>query len=153
MANYLSFYPSYNNGTEYAAAHAPSATATKDTKRLYQLLIPHHLHQISPRRASLRLSLVEHIQVWFGRLVSISFPSETEDGVEAARARGQRLDHCWIELCRSSWVRLLALLRVEVLLEDDAELLPQGLELIQVLLVLALVLNLGLDAWRGRMTN
>jgi hypothetical protein len=37
------------------------------------------------------------------------------------------------------------LLRVEVLLEEDAELLAQRLELCEVLLVLALVLNLGLD--------
>jgi hypothetical protein len=41
---------------------------------------------------------------------------------------------------------LLGLLRVQVLLEGDAELLAQGLELGQVLLVLALVLDLGLDA-------
>ena len=38
------------------------------------------------------------------------------------------------------------LLRVHVLLEHDAELLAQGLELGQVLIVLALVLDLGLDA-------
>lgn len=38
------------------------------------------------------------------------------------------------------------LLRVQVLLELDAELFAQGLELVQVLLVLALVLDLGLDA-------
>lgn len=36
---------------------------------------------------------------------------------------------------------------VQVLLEGDAELLTQGLELIKVLLVLTLVLNLGLDTW------
>lgn len=38
------------------------------------------------------------------------------------------------------------LLGVQVLLEQDAELLAQGLELSEVLLVLLLVLDLGLDA-------
>lgn len=42
--------------------------------------------------------------------------------------------------------RLFRLLGVHVLLEEDAELLPQRLELGEVLLVLALVLSLGLDA-------
>jgi hypothetical protein len=37
-------------------------------------------------------------------------------------------------------------LGVQVLLESDAELFPQGLELLEVLGVLALVLDLGLDA-------
>lgn len=37
-------------------------------------------------------------------------------------------------------------LGVDVLLQGDTELLPQGLELGEVLLVLALVLDLGLDA-------
>lgn len=46
-------------------------------------------------------------------------------------------------LCVAS---LVALLRVQVLLERDAELLTQGLELLEVLLVLGLVLDLGLDA-------
>jgi hypothetical protein len=41
---------------------------------------------------------------------------------------------------------VLGLLRVQFLLEHDAELLTQGLQLVQVLLVLALVLDLGLDA-------
>lgn len=41
--------------------------------------------------------------------------------------------------------RLFGLLRVHVLLKRDAELLAQGLKLVQVLLVLALVFNLGLD--------
>jgi hypothetical protein len=36
-------------------------------------------------------------------------------------------------------------LGVQVLLKGNAELLAQGLELIEVLLVLTLVLNLGLD--------
>lgn len=40
----------------------------------------------------------------------------------------------------------LCVLGVQLLLEDDAELFPQGLQLLQVLLVLALVLDLGLDA-------
>lgn len=39
----------------------------------------------------------------------------------------------------------MSLLGEEVLLELDAELLAQGLELVEVLLVLGLVLNLGLD--------
>ena len=42
---------------------------------------------------------------------------------------------------------LLGLLGVEVLLKQDAELLPEGLELLEVLLVLALVLDLGFDAY------
>lgn len=42
--------------------------------------------------------------------------------------------------------RRLLRLGVEVLLEGDAELFPEGLELLQVLVVLALVLNLRLDA-------
>lgn len=42
--------------------------------------------------------------------------------------------------------RSLLLLGVEVLLQLDAKLLSQGLELVQVLLVLVLVLDLGLDA-------
>lgn len=41
------------------------------------------------------------------------------------------------------------LLRVQLLLQDNAELLLQGLELLKVLLVLALVLDLGLDACGG----
>ena len=41
----------------------------------------------------------------------------------------------------------LRLLGIKVLLEGDAELLTKGLELSKVLLVLALVLNLGLDAY------
>lgn len=43
-------------------------------------------------------------------------------------------------------LRLFGLLRVHVLLERDSKLLAQRLELVQILLVLALVLNLGLDA-------
>lgn len=43
-------------------------------------------------------------------------------------------------------VCLVGLLGVEVLLEQDAELLAEGLELLEVLLVLALVLDLGFDA-------
>lgn len=43
----------------------------------------------------------------------------------------------------------LLLLGVEVLLQRHTELFPQGLELLQVLLVLALVLDLGLDACEG----
>ena len=43
----------------------------------------------------------------------------------------------------------LCVLGVQLLLEDDAELFPQGLQLLQVLLVLALVLDLGLDACDG----
>jgi hypothetical protein len=39
----------------------------------------------------------------------------------------------------------MLLLRVEILLQDDTELVAKGLELIEVLLVLALVLDLGLD--------
>lgn len=46
-------------------------------------------------------------------------------------------------------MRLLLAGRVKVLLERDAQLLPQRLQLLQVLLVLALVLNLGLDACGG----
>lgn len=42
--------------------------------------------------------------------------------------------------------RNLFLLGVKVLLQLDAKLLSQGLELVQVLLVLVLVLDLGLDA-------
>jgi hypothetical protein len=42
--------------------------------------------------------------------------------------------------------RLFGLLGVQVLLQHDAELLAQGLELVQVLLVLAVVLDLGLNA-------
>jgi hypothetical protein len=44
---------------------------------------------------------------------------------------------------------LVGLLGIHVLLEHDAELLAQRLELSQVLLVLALVLDLGLDACLG----
>lgn len=40
----------------------------------------------------------------------------------------------------------LLLLGVQVFLEDDSEFLAEGLELVEVLLVLALVLNLGLDS-------
>jgi hypothetical protein len=40
----------------------------------------------------------------------------------------------------------LLLLGEQVLLEWDTELLPEGLELIEILLVLALVLDLGLEA-------
>lgn len=43
--------------------------------------------------------------------------------------------------------RNLFLLGVKVLLQLDAKLLSQGLELVQVLLVLVLVLDLGLDAY------
>jgi hypothetical protein len=39
-------------------------------------------------------------------------------------------------------IDLVTILRVEVLLKGDTELLPQGLEFIEVLLVLALVLDL-----------
>jgi len=45
---------------------------------------------------------------------------------------------------------LVSGLGVEVLLKGDAELLAQGLELVEVLLVLALVLDLGLDACSQR---
>ncbi len=38
------------------------------------------------------------------------------------------------------------LLRIQVLLEQDAQFLPQRLQLLEVLLVLTLVFNLGLDA-------
>lgn len=41
--------------------------------------------------------------------------------------------------------RLLRSVGIEILLEADAELLPQRLQLLEVLLVLALVLDLGLD--------
>lgn len=41
---------------------------------------------------------------------------------------------------------LFGLLGVQVLLQGDAELLAQGLQLVEVLLVLLLVLDLGLDA-------
>ena len=41
---------------------------------------------------------------------------------------------------------LLGLLRVEFLLQQNAELLLQRLQFVKVLLVLALVLDLGLDA-------
>lgn len=44
---------------------------------------------------------------------------------------------------------LVGLLGEEVLLEQDAELLAEGLELLEVLLVLALVLDLGFDACVG----
>lgn len=44
------------------------------------------------------------------------------------------------------WPRLL-LLGVELLLQRNAKLFPQGLELLEVLLILALVLDLGLDTW------
>ena len=44
---------------------------------------------------------------------------------------------------------LVGRLGVHLLLEHDAELLAQGLELLEVLLVLALVLDLGLDAYEG----
>jgi hypothetical protein len=44
---------------------------------------------------------------------------------------------------------LVGLLGIHVLLEHDAELLAQRLELSEVLLVLALVLDLGLDACLG----
>ena len=37
-------------------------------------------------------------------------------------------------------------LRVQILLEHDAQLFPHGLQLVEVLVVLALVLYLGLDA-------
>jgi hypothetical protein len=43
-------------------------------------------------------------------------------------------------------LRLFGLLRVHILLKRNAELFAQRLELIQILLVLALVLDLGLDA-------
>lgn len=46
-------------------------------------------------------------------------------------------------------VCLGGLLRVQLLLQDDAELLLEGLELLEVLLVLAVVLDLGLDACSG----
>ena len=46
-------------------------------------------------------------------------------------------------------IRLL-LLGVQVLLKDDSELLAERLELVEVLLVLALVLNLGLDSCGGK---
>lgn len=55
----------------------------------------------------------------------------------------------WFGEVRWSRVSLLVLgllLGVQVLLEQDAELLAQGLELREVLLVLLLVLDLGLDA-------
>lgn len=42
---------------------------------------------------------------------------------------------------------LLVDLRVQVLLQLDAKLLAQGLELLEVLLVLLLVLDLGFDAY------
>jgi hypothetical protein len=44
-------------------------------------------------------------------------------------------------------IDLVGLLRVQILLEHNAQLLPQGLELLEILLVLALVLNLSLDAY------
>ena len=44
---------------------------------------------------------------------------------------------------------LVRLLGEEVLLELDAELLPYRLELLDVLVVLALVLDLGLDAYNS----
>ena len=40
------------------------------------------------------------------------------------------------------------LLGVQFLLQDNAELLPQGSKLLEVLIVLALVLDLSLDAYR-----
>ena len=46
-------------------------------------------------------------------------------------------------------VDLVAGLGVEVLLQGDAELLAQGLQLVEVLLVLALILDLSLDTWWG----
>lgn len=52
-------------------------------------------------------------------------------------------------LLDSRGLNLVLLLGVDVLLERDAELFPQGLELLEVLLVLALVLDLGLDACFG----
>lgn len=45
-----------------------------------------------------------------------------------------------------SYTHLVGLLRVQVLLEHDAQLVAQGLQLVQVLLVLGLVLDLRLDA-------
>ena len=42
--------------------------------------------------------------------------------------------------------KLFLRLGIEILLQRNAELLAQRLELVKVLLVLALVLNLGLDA-------
>lgn len=47
---------------------------------------------------------------------------------------------------KAGFFSLFGLLGVQVLLERDAELLAQGLELLQILGVLALVLDLGLDA-------
>lgn len=55
------------------------------------------------------------------------------------------VEGCAVFPACKNW-NLGGLLRVHVLLEHDAELLTQGLELGQVLLVLALVLDLGLDA-------
>lgn len=54
-----------------------------------------------------------------------------------------------IRLSPSTTGTTLWKLGVQVLLQLDAELLPQGLQLLQVLLVLALVLDLGLDACLG----
>lgn len=48
------------------------------------------------------------------------------------------------DCCRSP-ARLFGLLWVQILLEHNAELLSEGLKLIQVLLVLTVVLDLGLD--------
>lgn len=48
---------------------------------------------------------------------------------------------------------ILSRLGVDLLLEGNTELLAQGLELIEVLLVLSLVLDFGLDSCFGRETN
>jgi hypothetical protein len=59
------------------------------------------------------------------------------------RSRGSRVHRAVVEKREDDLFRLLG---EEVLLELDAELLAQALELVEVLLVLALVLDLGLDA-------
>lgn len=53
---------------------------------------------------------------------------------------------CGGRRCYAISLVLLLDLWVQVLLQLDAELLAQGLELLEVLLVLLLVLDLGLDA-------
>lgn len=84
--------------------------------------------------------------IWFGKNVQVQLPvgdgeSRTilERLVAACLARSQgELD--------LSLEDLLLLFGEQLLLQEDAELLAHGFELLQVLLVLALVLDLGLDA-------